>query len=87
MIDRSKVIAQGVAAKSLLENQTFTSVINELADTFTSQLLMTAPSEKDRREEFYNQHLALQAIVGVLQYRSSQADALITETDEEEEDL
>lgn len=86
MKDIQEIIRTGEQAKALLESEAFNSVLNELYDVWKTELFGTDPSAKERREQLYNLHLALQHVhVAVASMAASGQQALeALETEQEE---
>lgn len=59
---QEEVIGRGIAAQTLLNDGTFTEVMNNLANFHTAALLGSTPEAKETREHHYTMIRALQEI-------------------------
>jgi hypothetical protein len=81
--EQQATIDAGVAAAQLLQNPTFNSVLNELANGAVNGITSSEPKESKKREDFYFLHVALQSIHGVLRARVAAAMKLQSDLDED----
>jgi hypothetical protein len=79
--EQQATIDAGVAAAHLLQDPTFNSVLNELAQSFLNGIAQTEPKEQRKREDLYFTHIALQTIHGVLRARVAAAVKLNDDLD------
>jgi hypothetical protein len=59
-------IERGLAAKYLLESESFNLVLRELAGSLEQELLTSEPFETKKRESAYFQHKGLQNVISTL---------------------
>ena len=71
------LIQQGDEAETLLNNETFSKVINSLVENTFQQFVDTKPGEKDKREQNYNHYRALIDIVYTLRQRVQVRDEIV----------
>jgi hypothetical protein len=79
------LIEAGLAAKALLESEHFNSVLSRLASFFSEALFATEPHESKKREMYYNNTVALQAIVDLLYQDVAACDEIIEARNEAEQ--
>ncbi len=81
-MDNQKLIAQGNAAYELLNNETFTSVVNDLIQQYLAFAMQTKPNEQELREQAYYQSRGLQEIVGYLNQQVAVRDQILNQSEE-----
>jgi hypothetical protein len=67
--EEQALVERGAAAQSFLSNPAMASAINELSETLANAILTTALDEFDKRDRFYNLHVALKELVAILNHR------------------
>lgn len=80
------VIERGLAAASLLSDQTFQSVLQSLAVECFATFTETKPNQQQDRENTYNLYQGLQAIEAELNARVHAKNAVVERLDAENED-
>ena len=59
---RVRAVERGFLARQLLEHPLWQEIVVSLRSAWTEQMLMTAPDQRDEREDFYRMITALGAV-------------------------
>lgn len=83
-IDNAVLIERGTAAESLLSDQAFNAVINDLLNYYVQSLIQSAPEQEQQRNAAYYQTRAVNDVVSVLRQWVAIKDQLISSEQEED---
>jgi len=86
MEKESDLILAGDEADSLLKNDVFNKVVNNLVEETFQRFVNTKPEEKDQREQSYYHYRALVGVVHTLQQQVSVRDEIMAKRDSETND-
>lgn len=64
--EQHAIVVKGIQAEYLLSQEAFAEAINDLSSEITNRLLSTGLSQQKEREELFQLHLALNALVQTL---------------------
>lgn len=84
------LIVTGTKAQELLNNETFTATVNELSAQITNAILNTNIPEREKRDDLYMLHKALENIIVILKASADIkiiANESLKDIDESDSDL
>lgn len=82
--DNAVLIERGTAAESLLSDQAFNAVINDLLNYYVQTLINSTPDQDKQRDAAYFQTRAVNDVVAVLKQWVAIKDQLISSEQEED---
>ncbi len=86
IVEESPVVQAGNNAETLLNNEIFISVMQDLMNAGSTSILRTAPDQKDMRERAYMFYVALNDILLTLRNRVEAKDAELNPSENTDEE-
>jgi len=78
-----QLIQKGEDAETLLASDAFNNTVNTLVDSTFQSWVNSSPSDKDKREVYYNHYRALVEIVSTLRERVAVKDEIKAKADDD----
>ena len=69
-LTHEEIVRRGIKAQWLLDQEVFQEIIEEVKQLLSDQMFSTSPDQWRERDQIYNQRIALDYILGLLDART-----------------